>query len=473
MSECEKISYFAFKLYEIMLIRFSIENFLSFNARTEFSMLPGRGRTHEHHLIKPKSRIDIGLLKAAVIYGANASGKSNLAKAIDFTRKFILRGTSSENKKIEYKGFRLDKDVKEKPSRIEVELKHKGKNYAYGFVFDGSIIYEEWLFEINKKGEKIIFERKEVNKKTNYNFKGLQFDNIKEEQFLNFTAAGTRKNQLFLTECRVRNVKDNVTNITDILNVIDWFQNSLKIIFPESRFGGLEFELKENQDLSRIFHDFLDYFNTGIKGIELVDVDFDNVTDIPDEVKKDILTDISENTKAIIASPEQNITYAISKDKLGSLKIFKMMTSHSVKGSNKPEFFEVSDESDGTQRIIDFIPVMMDLIKSDNVFVIDEIDRSLHPNLTYDFVDLFLSKSENICSQLIVTTHESGLLNQKLIRKDEVWFVVKDKSGSSSFYSLEEFKIRFDKEIRRDYLLGRYKAVPVFGSRNKLSVLKD
>jgi AAA15 family ATPase/GTPase len=456
-----------------MLIRYSVENFLSFNARTEISMLPGKSRLHSNHLIKAKSRTDIGLLKAAVIYGANASGKSNLAKAIHFTRKFILGGTSTESKKIEFRGFRLDKQAKEKPSRIEIELKHKEKNYAYGFVFDELMVHEEWLFEINKVSEKVIFERKIINKKTIYNFKGIQFANGKEEQFFHFTAEGTRRNQLFLTECRVRNVKDNVTNIGDILNVIDWFQNSLKVVFPDSRFGGLEFELKENQTLSRIFHDFLDYFNTGIKGIELVDVDFDNVTDIPDEVKKGILSDISESTKAIIASPEQNITYALSKDKAGKLKVFKMMTSHSVKGSNKPEYFEVSDESDGTQRIIDFIPVIMDLMKSDNVFVIDEIDRSLHPNLTYDFIDLFLSKSENICSQLIFTTHESSLMNQKIIRKDEIWFIVKDKNGASSLYSLEEFKIRFDKEIRRDYLLGRYKAVPVFGSRNKLSILKD
>jgi AAA15 family ATPase/GTPase len=457
-----------------MLIRFSIENFLSFNARTEFSMLPGKSRIHTNHLIKPKSRNDIGLLKAAIIYGANASGKSNIAKALDFARKFILRGTTSENKKIDFQSFRLDKEALKKPSRIEIEIKHKDKCYAYGFVFDSTTIYEEWLYEINKNSEKTIFERKEgKEQKPIVTFVGIKFENPTEKQFLAFTAAGTRKNQLFLTECRVRNVKANVKNIDDILSVIDWFQNSLKIIFPNSKFGGIEFELRENQDISIIFHEFLNYFNTGIRGIELVDVDFDKIKDFPEELKKDILSDLSESTKAFITSPDKNITYALSKTKSEELKVFKMMTSHDVKGSTKPEFFEMNDESDGSQRIIDFIPVMMDLMKSDNVFIIDEIDRSLHPNLTCDFVDLFLSKSENVNSQLIATTHESSLLNQKIIRKDEIWFVVKDKFGASSFYSLEEFKIRFDKEIRKDYLLGRYKAVPVFGSRNKLSVLKS
>lgn len=457
-----------------MLIRFSIENFLSFNERTEFSMLPGKSRIHNHHLIKPNTRNDIGLLKAAIIYGANASGKSNFAKALDFTRRFILRGTSSETKKIDFQPFRLDNDCFGKPSRIEIEIKHKGKCYAYGFVFDSKTIIEEWLYEINKKTDRKIFERKQDKEKESFtSFDGMKFENTTEEQFLTFTAAGTRKNQLFLTECRVRNVKSNVKNLEDILNVLDWFQNSLKIIFPNSKFGGIEFELKENQDLSVLFHEFLDYFNTGIKGIELVDVDFESIMDIPDGLKKEILSDISESTRAFITSPSQNITYALNKVKSGELKVFKMMTSHDVKGSDKQEFFEMNDESDGSQRIIDFIPVMMDLMKSDNVFVIDEIDRSLHPNLTCDFVDLFLSKSEAVSSQLIVTTHESSLLNQKIIRKDEIWFVVKDKFGASSFYSLEEFKIRFDKEIRKDYLLGRYKAIPIFGSRNKLSVLKS
>lgn len=458
-----------------MLIRFSVENFLSFNARTEFSMLPGKGRTHEHHLIKPKHRSDLSLLKAGIIYGANASGKSNFVRAIDFTRRFVLRGTSVENKKISFKSFRLDKDAQSKASRIEVELRYKEKNYAYGFVFDNDRIHEEWLYEVNKSVERLIFKRNEVGKKSEFDFKGIKFKNAVEEQFLNFTALGTRKNQLFLTECRVRNIKDNVTNIDDVFNVIDWFQNSLKVIFPTSKFAGLEFELRDNQDISKMFHEFLDYFNTGVKGIELVDTDFNKVADIPEELKKDIIADlseVSEATNAFITSPEKNITYAISKDKSGNIRVFRMMTIHAVHNSNKPALFELADESDGTQRIMDFIPIMMDLMESDNVFVIDEIDRSLHPNLTCDFIDLFLNKSEKINSQLIVTTHESSLLNQKILRKDEIWFVVKDKLNASSFYSLEEFKIRFDKEIRKDYLLGRYKAVPVFGSRNKLSVLK-
>lgn len=105
--------------------------------------------------------------------------------------------------------------------------------------------------------------------------------------------------------------------------------------------------------------------------------------------------------------------------------------------------------------------------------MIDEMERSLHPNLIYDLFDLFLDKSRNINSQLIVASHESSLLTQKLLRKDEIWFVVKNDEGESQLYSLEEYNVRFDKEIRKDYLLGRFKAVPRIGSRNKLTVLPN
>jgi hypothetical protein len=149
------------------------------------------------------------------------------------------------------------------------------------------------------------------------------------------------------------------------------------------------------------------------------------------------------------------------------------MTQHHVVGQAKTELFDTSDESDGTNRIIDFIPLIIDLLQGDNVFIIDEMERSLHPNLIYEIIDLFLDKSQNINSQLILASHESSLLTQKLLRKDEIWFAVKDNEGASHLHSLEEYNIRFDKEIRKDYLLGRFKAIAKIGNRNKLTVLPN
>lgn len=454
-----------------MLIRFSIENFLSFKDRVVFSMIPGKGTLKPNH--KSNTLKGISALKASVIFGANASGKSNLIKAIAWGKKIVLRGTKSDQI-IKFQNYRLDLKAKTCNSRIEYEIQHNGKNYAYGFVFNSKEIVEEWLFELTNKKETKIFERNSVSE-IPFDLEHLFKINKKEEQqqFLKFIAKGTPNNQLFLTEIRTRKVKDNVSDITDLLNVIDWFQNSLKVIFPDDKYNeGVKFEIKDDSKLQTTFEELLKYFDTGINGICLEKIDPENVEfpfEIYEKIKEDLINSKSEKAIAVVVSSKAT-TYFVSK-KGDDFIVYKFMTKHSVKGQQRQELFDTCDESDGTNRIMDFIPLIMDLLHGNNVFVIDEMERSLHPNLIYDLIDLFLEKSENINSQIILASHESSLLTQKLLRKDEIWFVVKDKDGASHLHSLEEYNIRFDKEIRKDYLLGRYKAVPRIGNRNNLTVL--
>lgn len=451
-----------------MLIRFTVENFLSFRDKQVFSLLPGKGTLKKQHKSKPINGVSI--LKTSVLYGANASGKSNLIKAIEFGRKLVLKGTKAEQP-ISFNSFKLDKKTTNTNSRIEYEIQHNNKNYAYGFVFNSKEISEEWLFEISNKVETKIFERKDSNK---FDLENLFKRNKKteEKQFLEFTAKGTPKNQLFITEIRNRNVSENVNDISDLLSVIDWFQNALTVIYPNSKNVGKKFELLKNTDLQLLFTEMLSYFDTGIDGIEFKDVDFDKI-DIPDEILKDIendlLSDKSEKNNAFLSNPQDDKYYIISKTDVG-LEAKLLKTKHKVVGG-KFELFDLKEESDGTRRIMDLIPLIIDFFKGGNVFIIDEMERSLHPNLIYDLFDFFLTKCENISSQFIVASHESRLLTQKLLRKDEIWFVVKDKDGASHLHSLEDYKIRFDKEVEKDYLLGRYKGVPKLGNRNNLTVL--
>lgn len=457
-----------------MLIRFSIENFLSFKDRQTFSMIAGKGgRDKNFHLIKGVNRNDINLVKTSVLFGPNASGKSNMIKAIEFGKRLVLKGTQTE-KPINFQNFRLHKECENKDSRLEFEIKHKNKSYAYGFSFNKKEISEEWLYEINRRKEVLIFERNNVS---NFNLAPLLKlnPNDKEKQFIEFTAKGTPDNQLLLTEIRNRKVKDNVSNIEDLLNVIDWFQNALTIIYPDSKIEGIEFELSRNTELSTIFTELLNYFDTGINGISLREVEFDKVEipqKIKDEIKSSLLNDKSEKTNAWVENREQNMRYIFSKENSNEISVKKLMTKHLIEGTdNLSSYFDINEESDGTQRIMDFIPLLIDLFKGDNVFVVDEMERSLHPNLIYDLIDLFLEKSEGKNSQLILASHESSLLTQKLLRKDEIWFTVKDSIGASEVYSLEDFDVRFDKQIRKDYLLGRYKAIPRFGNRHNLSLI--
>lgn len=455
-----------------MLIRFSIENFLSFNDRQTFSLLPGLQRLKPEH--KTSAVDGISVLKTAVLFGANASGKSNLIKAIAFGQNIVIMGTRPD-KQIMYSKFKLDKNSNVNNSRIEYEIRHKDSNYAYGFIFNHQEIVEEWLYKIDSKKDTKIFERKS-SAKEEFDLKNILslMKNEEERSFFQFVAKATPRNQLLLTEVRTRRVSDNVSGIDDLLNVIDWFQNVLRVIFPDDKYKeGLKYELKQDTNLLSEFEEFLDYFDTGIDGVCLEKVDEKN-TDIPpmliSKLKEDLLSKKSNKVRATIVS-NKNTTFFLSV-KNNEVVIEKFMTKHKVKDADTIEKFDTSEESDGTNRIMDFIPLLLDLLRGDNVFIIDEMERSLHPNLIYDLLDLFLSNAENIDSQLILASHESSLLTQKLLRKDEVWFAVKDKDGSSKLHSLEEYNVRFDKEIRRDYLLGRFKAIPRIGSRNQLTALK-
>lgn len=456
-----------------MLIRFFVENFLSFRERQTFSMLPGKMTKKSEHVTNPVG--GIRALKAGVIFGANASGKSNLIKAIAFGQKMVLRGSGSENT-INFQNFRLDADYRNKDSRLEYEIQYGTKNYAYGFVFNRQGIVEEWLYEMTKTSEKKVFER-DNRKKDNFDLSNLIKKNksAEERQFLKFIAKGTPDNQLFLTEIKTRKVRENVSDISDVLNVLDWFQNRLKVIFPNDKYNqGLKFEIKEDEELLETFNQFLDYFDTGISGVCLEKVDIEKVK-IPNRILKNIEEDLlskqSEHSRASILSAD-NTTYFISASN-GTVDYHEFMTKHKVLGQVKEETFDTADESDGTNRIIDFIPLLMDLLNGNNVFIVDEMERSLHANLMYDLIDFFLSHCENINSQLILASHESTLLNQKLLRKDEIWFAVKNQNGASVFHSLEEYNVRFDKKILKDYLLGRFKAVPKIGNREKLTILKS
>jgi AAA15 family ATPase/GTPase len=269
-----------------------------------------------------------------------------------------------------------------------------------------------------------------------------------------------------------RNVQGNVSNTTDLDNVLNWFLNTLTVIFPRDKYkSGIKLMAANDEQLKRYYTELLKYFDTGIKTICLQPVK-ENKTNIPEsileQIKMDLMKQKNDNAKISLTNGRDNYIFSLVDMKL---HIQKLMTQHAINGSDKDAYFDIADESDGTNRIIDYIPLIIDLLKGDKVFVVDEIERSLHPNLIYDIFDLFLDNCENINSQLIVSTHESSLLTQKLLRKDEIWFVVKDRQGASALHSLEDYSVRFDKEIRKDYLLGRYRGVPRLGSREKLDSL--
>ena len=443
-----------------MLVRFTIENFLSFKKKTSFTMIPNEVRQKPFHKNKPVK--GISTLKTSVIYGANASGKSNLAKAMAFGRFMVLRGFLSDEI-IDYQTFRLDKSTQSASSMLEYEIQSVGKNYAYGFSFNKERILLEWLYEIDKTGQRCIFERD--NQKQLLDLTYILERNKKEEEksFIEIIAKSTPDNQLCLHEFSSKKVQGNVSDISDILNVYNWFRKVLTVIFPEDKYKeGILSEIADKEDVHDLFESLLSYFDTGVDGVKLEDVDINNIpvpSSIVEQIRKELLNTKTENRRSILSTPD--FTFFFTK-KNNDIRVQKFMTKHTVKGSKVPVCFDTKDESDGTNRMIDFIPLIMDLLRGDNVFVIDEMERSLHPNLIYDIFDLFLNYANKTNSQLIVTTHESNLMTRKLLRKDEIWFVTKDKDGSH-LYSLDEYNVKFDEHVMKDYLLGRYKGIPNLG----------
>lgn len=435
-----------------MLVRFIVENFLSFNGQTEFSMVAGRYRSLNHHIIKGVGKNDLNLLRAAVLYGANASGKSNLIKAMEFGKRLVIMGTKI-NELIPVRPFKLLGENDQKLSKLQYDFKYKNKLYSYGYSFDRHKIHEEWLYESGKISEKLLFERK-TDEKNKVHVKFAKKYIREKKEFLSFVAEGTRPNQLFLTESVQR-------NINYFIDVYEWFNARLMIIFPESQLSDLEFLLmQEQKDLKKIYLDYLHSFDTGISNLLTVVQELDK-TDIPPEIKEQLAKIISKNTTAIVKGKKPgNERYNVRRGKNGELEAIKLCTKHKMIDSGKETTFEISDESDGTQRIIDLIPILSNLAHEEDTYVVDEIDRSLHPHITTRFLKTFLNDKATNKKQLIVTTHESNLLDFEMVRRDEIWFVQKNVNGESMIYSLEEYKPRYDKDIRKGYLLGRFGAIP-------------
>lgn len=463
-SICEKITLFAPKSSFIMLITFRFENFLSFNAEAELSMIAGQTRFFPEQVVKGKSRQDVDLLKVNLLYGANASGKSNVVKALDFAQKVITQGI--KNVVSFNKWFRLDFDKGTQKSRFEFEIKCASKSYAYGFeiLLWNKTFVSEWLYEVSKNQDKPIFERTILENGESVfagDFKpkgeiGIRYGLFQKDVL---------KNQLFLHELSERNTA-NLKNFEVFRTVFQWFQESLVVIYPDTKPADLQ-PVNVSSDLLKFFDECLHFFKTGIQSVSAHEIALDSLlNELPESVKTQLLSYLQAPDFKNVQLRYNKDVFLFTKEATQALKVTLLSTRHLVKGALDPEeriLFKVSDESDGTQRIFDLLPALLQATQKNTTLVIDEIDRSMHPELTHQLLDFFFKHALNQESQLLVTTHEASLLDLNFLRRDEIWFVEKNQWGESRLYSLEEYTPRHDKEIRKAYLLGRFGAIPFIG----------
>lgn len=449
-----------------MLIRFRTSNFLSFDQEQELSMIAGNTKKKENHLIDENN---LKLLKFSAIYGANASGKSNLLKAINFSKNIILRGIKANLANLY---CRIKDSNKNKISSFEYEIKINNRFYAYGFdlILSKNSIQAEWLYELdkNKNKEVLIYTRK-LNEDININ--NEYFDNdegILSRLNVYYSDMKSQDTILFLTVMNKNKetlYKDNLTNNVCILkNIFNWFINSLIIIFPQVGLDNTPFFSSE-ESIEKI-NEIISKFGTGISECKVVEANLQELqAAIPPEILRDMINKIESeyvnsqknNTNTQQASIRINRElYIIRKTSINDLKVEKIVLKH----RNNDSQYAFSEESDGTQRLFDLIEILMNK-DSEKVYLIDELDRCFHPELTYKFIERFLNLTNNN-SQLVVTTHESRLLNFDLLRRDEIWFANREKNGPTDLYSLEKYNERFDKKIDKAYLEGRYGGVPLF-----------
>ncbi len=452
-----------------MLIQFTIQNFISFKDETTFTMLGVEGdQQHLDHLAQDSAGKGRSVLPVAAIYGANAAGKSNLIKALEFAQRIVVKGTRS-NTLIPISPFKLSSQ-ENRSSKFEFIFTYQGSQYSYGFELNKEQILQEWLYgiPIGKKREILYFERMTSSQKeTTVEFGSiLKGRSEKRQKFLEFLTEGTRPNQLFLTEAVDRNVQE-------LMPILEWFKFVLTIIPADANYKGLVLDILSDESFTEFLSEFLKFSGTGIDSISTEKIEFDpdrHLPGVPKSLREDFIQEISETKKNSVTMIEdvvrggQTLLY---KNDDNQMTLFQLKTQHRDLVGNVIDF-SIEEESEGTQRLIHLIPALFALKQdSEKVIFLDELDRRLHPLLSR----VFLKKAidcRNPKNQLIFTTHDTHLLDLDLLRRDEIWFVEKDEHGSSTCYSLAEFKIRPDLKIEKGYLNGRFGSIPFFGNPQNL-----
>jgi uncharacterized protein len=418
-----------------MLIEFSVANVLSFKERVTLSMVASNDDALQESNVFPHGKKQ--MVKSAVIYGANASGKSNLISAMHFMRRMVLTSSkdTQANEAIDVDAFKLSTESENKPSFFEIVFVQNGITYRYGFETDRKKVHSEWLFSVPSTKEAELFVREGGRIKVNR----LRF---KEGIDLK---AKTRENALFLSVCAQFNGKI-------AKDLLLWFRN-FRFIYGlrDYPYLGVTVEkLKTPEQKQRLMEmtRIADFCIDDIEGRE-EKLTIDKLPkDMPEEMKRDFikrdLTEVRLETKHKIYGKD---------NKAVGLAVFDL----------------VENESGGTQKFLSLAGPLLDTIETGAVLVIDEMDARLHPLLTRFILSLFNSPVNDKNAQLIFATHDTNLLNNKYFRRDQVWFTEKDLYGVSNLYSLIELQgVRKEATFGKDYILGKYGAIPFIGEPNRL-----
>lgn len=442
-----------------MIVFFAITNFRSFKDRTEFSMVAGNYKRFQDHIL-PDS--DPGLLKISSMYGNNGAGKSNLIIALETLKDIVCNKKTFSEFTMPY--FRLNDENKDKPTTFEIDFIINNNRYSYLISIHKGKILTEWLYKVldnrNNKLE-VIFERNLQEGRTSLML-GSHKQSRKEKI----------RSEIYAEELDIKgNIPFLYYGADKQLEVLQepykWFDDYLQIVRPEYINPSLIQNFDQNKNFKKLANVILKCLNIGVDEINVEKVPLDEFFGIGDEAKKQHIIDVLTNTDSLgITFNKGEQVYSVYKENDENFTVARLVSVHQT--SNRPIQFELNEESTGTKKIIDILPAIILAITEGSVFIVDEIESSIHPHVIRELIRLFLGAPDSK-GQLIFSTHECNLLDLDLLRQDEIWFAEKDDEGSSHIYSLSDFKPRYDKDIRKGYLEGKFSAIPFFTEPSNLN----
>lgn len=417
-----------------MLLSFTVGNFRSFKESKTFSMKAASIQEHKDFV---RESNNTKLLPVAAVYGANSSGKSNLLSALKTMKNTLLSSVKTNpTEKLKTDTFKLDEEYPQKPTLFDVVFSTNGTTYRYGFEYTETSITGEWLYTVNNDREKNLFIR---------NSEGIgvtkDFPEGKDKE------EATAENRLFLSLVAQLNGKTS-------LAVMKWFED-LRIISGvyDSSFKDYSFKyLFADNPQSQLAQTFVNSMDLGF-------------TSLRKDESKEKEYDLSNTNN-------KNILDRVFEKYMLNWPALKIQTGHKVllkDGSFTEAFFPNDEmESEGTKKIINMSGPIVDSIINGGIIVVDEFDAKLHPLLTKKIIGIFNSPETNpYNAQLIFATHDTNLLSNKIFRRDQIWFAEKNREDESTdIYPLSEIKeqngdkIRNDRVYEKDYINGKYGAIP-------------
>ncbi|MCI4407309.1 MAG: ATP-binding protein [Sulfuricurvum sp.] len=422
-----------------MLLQFSVNNFRSIKDTATFSMLTSSKDEGKCFEVRNHN-----LLRSSIIYGANASGKSNLLKAMAFMSRLVLNRYKiiQSTDQLPHDPYLLSTETEDKSSTFEIVFFVGETKYRYGFEIDSEVVYSEWLYADEKGKEAKLFYRdsEELDYVNPNKFKeGYGFFNKKEEKIK------IAKNQLFIWKC------DREDDAIISKSILKWF-NQFNMIDGMNHNGYISFTMKKMED---------ETFRKKI--VELVATADIGINDIQIEEE-----DISQETIANLPFPDEIKAKIMSEKGLKSVSLNTIHQKFDQDGKAVGNVvFELNDdESKGTKKFFAMSAPILDTLQNGKILIIDELDASLHPILTQHLIKLFHDEKINEKNaQLIFATHDTNLLKPELFRRDQIWLTEKDHYGATTIYSLAQFKnVRKQEDFEKQYIQGKYGAIPYLGT---------